>query len=250
VADTRTRLERAGAELLAEAGGRSHRVDPVLPRTGGPAGNARLTAWTGLLLLALFLAELVTLLDVHGLIDWHVAIGVLLVPPALLKTATTGWRILRYYTRGRSYVSAGPPLLALRVLGPLVVLTTLGVLGTGLVLVALGEQRARSGFLTVLGHQLDWVTLHQACFVLWAVATGLHVLARLVPAAQLVGGRRKEGAGPAGAVPGRAARAVALVLVLAVAGGTTALVLPAAASWQHESFDGGADHHHRDVPRP
>jgi hypothetical protein len=250
VAGTRTRLEHAGVELLAEAGGRSHRVDPVLPRTGGPAGNARLTAWTGLLLLALFVAEVVTLLDVHGLVDWHVAIGVLLVPPALLKTATTGWRVLRYYTRGRSYVSAGPPLLALRVLGPLVVLTTLAVLGSGLVLVALGEQRARPGFLSVLGHQLDWVTLHKAFFVLWAVATGLHVLARLVPAAQLVGGRRKEGAGPAGAVPGRAARAVVLVLVLAVAGGTTALVLPAASSWQDERFDGGADHHHRDVPRP
>jgi hypothetical protein len=249
VAGTRTALERAGAELLAEAGGRSHRVDPVLPRTGGPAGNARLTAWTGLLLLVLFLAELVTLLDVHGLIAWHVAIGVLLVPPALLKTATTGWRIVRYYTRGPSYVSAGPPLLALRVLGPLVVATTLGVLGSGLVLVALGEQRAQSGSLSLLGHRLDWVTLHQALFVLWAVATGLHVLARLVPAVGLAGGRTEEGAGPADPVPGRAVRAAVLVLVLAVAGATTALVLPAASGWQHErSGDGGFDHHHGAPP--
>jgi hypothetical protein len=247
--DTRTRLERAGAELLAEAGGRSHRADPVLRRTGGPAGNARLTAWTGLLLLGLFLAELVTLLDVHGLIDWHVAIGVLLVPPALLKTATTGWRIVRYYTRGRSYVSAGPPLLALRVLGPFVVLATLGLLGTGLVLVALGEQRARAGSWSLLGHRVDGVTLHQAAFVVWAVVTGLHVLARLVPAAQLATGRRKEGAGPAGPVPGRAARAAVLVLVLAVAGVTTALVLPAAASWQHEQF-GEFEHHGHRFPPP
>jgi hypothetical protein len=247
---TRTSLERAGAELLAEAGGRSHRVDPVLPRTGGPAGNARLTAWTGLLLLVLFLAELVTLLDVHGLISWHVAIGVLLVPPALLKTATTGWRILRYYTRGHSYVSAGPPLLALRVLGPFVVLTSLGLLGSGLVLIALGEQRSRAAVATVLGHPLDWVTLHKALFLVWAVVTGLHVLARLVPALQLASGRRKEGAGPAGAVPGRAARVVVLVLVLAVAGVTTALVLPAASSWQHEQFDGGEHHHHEGDAAP
>jgi hypothetical protein len=248
VADTRARLERAGVELLAEAGGRSHRVDPVLPRTGGPAGNARLTAWTGLLLLALFLAELVTLLDVRGLVSWHVGIGVLLVPPALLKTATTSWRIARYYTRGVPYVSAGPPLLALRVLGPFVVATTLGVLGSGLVLIALGEQRARAGSASVLGFRLDWVTFHQVLFVLWAVATGLHVLARMVPAVQLATGGRKEDAGPAGRVPGRAVRVAALALVLAVAGVTTALVLPAASSWQHEQF-GGFDHDHG-PPRP
>src|SRR5690242_3798644 len=71
---------------LAAAIGRTHRDDPVRPGTGGPAGNARLTAWTGVVLLALFVAELVTLLDVRGLIGWHVAVGVLLVPPALVKT--------------------------------------------------------------------------------------------------------------------------------------------------------------------
>ena len=80
------------AELLAEAAGKGNRSDPVLPTTGGPAGNARLTAWTGLLLLVLFLAEVVTLLDVRGLLSWHVVLGTLLVPPALLKTASTGWR--------------------------------------------------------------------------------------------------------------------------------------------------------------
>ena len=88
-----SRTPRLRAEALAvadEAIGRGHRSDPVLTGSGGPAGNARLTAWTGLVLLALFLAELVTLLDVRGLLSWHVAIGVLLVPPALLKTASTG----------------------------------------------------------------------------------------------------------------------------------------------------------------
>jgi hypothetical protein len=35
----------------------------------------------------------------------------------------------------------------------------------------------------------------------------------------------------------------ALVLALAVAGVTTALVLPAASGWQHERFDGGSEHH-------
>jgi hypothetical protein len=233
-------LQRIGTELVDEASGRSSRRDGVLPRTGGPAGNARLTAWTGVILFVLFVAEVVTLLDVRGLISWHVALGVLLVPPALLKTATTGWRFLRYYTRGRPYVEAGPPILPLRVLGPLVVLSTLGLLGSGLVLIALGEQRGRED--GVLGQ--SWVNIHQALFVATGVALGLHFLARAVPAWMLVTGRRKENPGPAGRVPGGAARAAILVLTLAVAGVTTALVLPAASSWQHEDFghfqhDGG-----------
>jgi hypothetical protein len=238
-------LQRVSAELLEEATGRSQRSDAVLGRSGGPAGNARLTAWTGAVLLVLFLAELVTLLDVHGLVDWHVALGVLLVPPALLKTATTGWRFVRYYTRGRPYVEAGPPILPLRLLGPLVVLSTLGLLGSGLVLIALGEQRSRGD--VVAG--FSWVSIHQGFFILAGVALGLHFLARAVPAWMLVTGRRKEDPGRPGRVPGGAGRLAVLVLTLAVAGVTTALVLPAASSWQQEQF-GGFEHHHHDAAPP
>jgi hypothetical protein len=64
-------VREAADEFVTEAVGRSQRDDAVLERTGGPAGNARLTAWTGLLLLALFLAELVTVLNVQGYLSWH-----------------------------------------------------------------------------------------------------------------------------------------------------------------------------------
>src|SRR4249919_1797513 len=84
-------------ETVSVALGRVHRRDPVLAGTGGPAGNALLTAWTGLVLLVLGVAELLTLINVRGLISWHVALGALLVPPALVKTASTGWRVVRYY---------------------------------------------------------------------------------------------------------------------------------------------------------
>ena len=237
-------LQRVGTELLDEATGRSHRADAVLPRTGGPAGNARLTAWTGAILFVLFVAELVTLLDVRGLISWHVALGVILVPPALLKTASTGWRLLRYYTRGRPYVEVGPPILPLRLLGPLVVLTTLGLLGSGLVLIALGAQRSREN--VVAG--FSWVSIHQGFFILAGVALGLHFLARAVPAWMIITGRRKENPGRPPRVPGGAARLAVVVLALAVAGVTTALVLPAASSWQHEQFEGGFDHHRHEGP--
>jgi hypothetical protein len=220
------RLRAQAEEVLLEAVGRRHRHDPVLPRTGGPAGNARLTAWTGLVLLVLFAAELVTLLDVHGLISWHVALGVLLIPPALLKTASTGWRILRYYTGSRTYREAGPPPLLLRVLGPLVVAATLALLGTGIVLIALGEERSRSG-------AVDWVGLHQAVFVVFAVVAGLHVLARLVPALGLTTRRVRARAGLPERVSGGGRRLALVLLSLAVAALATVLLLPLASDWGH-----------------
>ena len=143
-------LAEAIGEALREAKG-SRRHDPVTAGTGGPAGNAVLTAWTGLALLVLFVAELVTLLDLSGLISWHVVLGIVLVPVALLKTATTGLRIIRYYLGDRLYRSAGPPPLLLRLLGPLVVVFTLALLGSGVLMITLGPQTSREGIVTVGG---------------------------------------------------------------------------------------------------
>src|SRR4051812_21364021 len=226
----RDRLRAAAEDVVAEAVGRGHRHDPVVPGSGGPAGNARLTAWTGLVLLVLFVAELVTLLDVRGLISWHVALGVLLIPPALLKTASTGWRILRYYGGSRPYREARPPPLLLRVLGPLVVAATLALLGTGIVLIVLGEERSRSG-------AIDWVGLHQAMFVVFAVVAGLHVLARMVPALALTTRRVRAHVGLPERVSGGGRRLALVLLSLAVAALATVLLLPLASDWGH-----GEDH--------
>ena len=132
------RLSQMATDTVNEAVGRSHRTDPVDGADGGPAGNARLTAWIGAILFVLFAVEGVTVLDISGLITWHVVVGVLLVPPALVKTASTGWRMVRYYTGSRPYRQAGPPPMLLRVLGPLVVVATLAVLASGLVLIVIG----------------------------------------------------------------------------------------------------------------
>lgn len=93
------------------------------------------------------MADLLTLFDVNGLISWHVAIGALLLPPALLKTASTSWRMARYYTRNGPYLAAGPPPMLLRLLGPLVVVSTLRLLGSGVLLVLLGPVRALESLL-------------------------------------------------------------------------------------------------------
>ena len=228
-------LRQWADDTLGEAIGLDRRRDPVLPGTGGPAGNARLTAWTGAVLLVLFLAELATLLDVSGLISWHIVVGTLLVPPALLKTASTGWRIVRYYTRRAPYVAAGPPPMPLRVLGPLVVVCTLAVLGSGLALVALGPDASRAPWLRPLGFPVSALTLHQATFVGWAVVTGLHTLGRLVPAFRII--NQHDQAQP---VPGRMPRAGLLVVSLAVAGVAAAVVLGLSGAWS----TGTAFHHH------
>src|SRR5436190_12840002 len=92
--------------------------------TLGPAGNTRLTALTACALLVLLAVEGATLLSLRTLISWHILVGMLLVPLAALKLASTGYRFARYYTGDRAYVQAGPPQLWLRLLGPIVVLST------------------------------------------------------------------------------------------------------------------------------
>jgi hypothetical protein len=222
--------------VAEEAVGRSTRHDPVAPGSGGPAGNARLTAWTGLALLVLIVAELVTLLDVRGLLSWHVVIGVLLVPFALLKTGSTGWRIVRYYAGSRPYRSAGPPPLILRLLGPLVIAATLGVLGSGIWLIAVGDRSGRTPLFTALGQRVDLLTVHQALFIVFAVVTGLHLLARIVPALTLVSARvrRRLGTQAPGAVPGGPGRVVGLGATLAAAAVAAALLLPLASNWHDD----------------
>lgn len=219
--------------LLDEIRGRGHRRDAVLPGTGGPAGNARVTSWLGLLLLVLIAGELITLLDVSGLIDWHAGLGIAMTGLALAKTASTGWRILRYYSRSRHYRDAGPPPTVLRALGPLVVLATLGVLGSGIALVAIGPVASRSSWLTVVGHPVTPVTLHQGFFLLFAGAAGLHLIARFLPALSQVSGRPPRPAHQSGRVPGRGLRAGLLVLTVAASVIAAVLVLPVGQNWQH-----------------
>jgi hypothetical protein len=157
---------------------------------------------------------------------------VLLVPPALLKTASTGWRIARYYTGRRTYRNAGPPPLALRLLGPLVVLFTLAVLATGLALILIGPDTSRNALLTVLGQRIDAVTVHQGTFAVWVVVTGLHVLARLVPSLQLTvgrGGERRH-------VPGSRRRIGVLVVTVVVAAASAAVVVSASSDWRSEQL--------------
>ena len=133
--------------------------------SGGAAGNERLTAMTGAVLLILLAAEGVTILGRHHLLTLHFFLGFLLIGPVLLKLGSTIYRFFRYYTGAAPYVRKGPPMLLLRLLGPVVIATSIGVIGSGVALAIVGP-----------GPSI-WLFAHKAFFVLWLGAMTIHVLA-------------------------------------------------------------------------
>ena len=132
--------------------------------TGRAEGNERLTAMTGAVLLVLLGAEGITIAEIHQLLTVHFFIGMLLVGPVLLKMGSTGYRFIRYYTGSPEYVRKGPPALLLRLLGPVVMLTSISVVGSGVALALAGP-----------GPSL-WLFVHKASFVLWFAAMTVHVI--------------------------------------------------------------------------
>jgi hypothetical protein len=144
------------------AGRRARRDD------AGVSGNARLTAANAALLLVLLAIEGVTVLRVRALLTPHVFVGMVLIPPVLLKVASTGWRFVRYYRGAPAYQRKGPPPVLLRLLGPVVVLLTVVLFASG------------AGLLLV---SRSWLPLllkvHKASFILWFGAMTIHVLGHL-----------------------------------------------------------------------
>jgi hypothetical protein len=185
--------------------------------TDGPGQNLRLTALTGVVLLVLLAVEGFTLISLRSLLSVHIFVGILVVPVVLLKLGSTGYRFFRYYTHRADYVRAGPPSLPLRLLGPIVVLATLALLGTGLALIAVGPG---SGFVLLL---------HKASFVVWLGALGVHVLGHLQRVQRALSSGLNDRADR-----GRARLRLLLVAAAVVAGAITAVaLLPESAPWLH-----------------
>lgn len=181
-------------------------------RRAGIAGNERLTAWTAVVLLVLLAVEGVTIVFLGPLLPVHLFVGMLLIGPAALKVASTGWRFARYYLGAPAYREKGPPHPLLRGLAPLVVVSTVAVLGTGVWLLLAGPD-VRD---TVL-------PLHKASFIVWFVVTAVHVLGHLL---DLPGGLRRERP-----LPGRGSRGLALATALAAGIVLAALTLPYFSAW-------------------
>ncbi len=162
----------------AERSGRSASASAAAPFDGlsknGVEGNARLTGTVAAVLLLLLAAEGVTVLRVRALLTPHVFVGMLLVPPVLLKMGSTGYRFVRYYAGSPDYRRKGPPPALLRLLGPVVVLLTLTLFASGIALL-FAPRSLRQELLFV----------HKASFVLWFAAMAVHVLGHLLDTARL-----------------------------------------------------------------
>ena len=190
------------------------------PGTGrlGVRKNARLTSLTGFVLLVALFVEGVTVLRVGALIVPHIVVGTLLLAPVALKLGTTGYKIVRYYTGSPAYVAEGPPPLARRLLAPIVMVTTVGLLGTGVLLMLQGP--SSTGRLS---------SLHKLFFIAWFVAMTAHVLIHVAGSLRSVAAEYLARA--PGSLPGRGARALALVGCLLLGVGLAAWATGFTAPW-------------------
>jgi hypothetical protein len=175
---------------------------------GGSEGNEILTSAAAVVLVLLLVAEGITIVHMHGLLSAHMFIGLVLIPPVLLKLGSTGYRMVNYYAGSRAYRLAGPPLLPLRLMAPVLVASTITVLASGVLMLASGHKSN-----TVL-------TTHKLSFTIFGVVLAAHFFA-YVP--RVVRSLRSDwDAARRHAVPGAGARAV---LVAAAVGGGAALAL-------------------------
>jgi hypothetical protein len=208
---------------------------------GDTMGNEQLTSATGVLLLVLLAILGVTILRIRPLLGPHMFLGLLLVPPVLLKLASTGYRFARYYTNDPAYREKGPAAAVPRLIAPVVVLSTAVVFASGVALLLIGP-----------GTRQSLLPVHKLSFIVWIAFTFLHVLAHLsdLPRAVRVRVRITDElaeqtapaarAGLATPAAGRAGRALSLAGVL-LAGVVLAVVyLPQFSAWTHaQHFFGG-----------
>jgi hypothetical protein len=160
----------------------------------GVAGNARLTGAVAAALLVL-------------------------IGPVALKLASTGYRFARYYTGSPPYVRKGPPNLALRVLAPGIVLTTLALFGTGVGLLVAGPPSNTLIF------------AHKLSFIAWVALMTLHVLGHLLEVPSLVLPDWRRNGPPEARLAGAGGRTMALGLALLAGTALALLTYSAAGPW-------------------
>jgi hypothetical protein len=220
---------RADHAAPAAPCGRREQAEGLLTG-GGTDGNEQLTAMVSVLLLVLLAVIGVTILRKSQLISVHLFVGLLLIGPVALKMASTGYRFIRYYSGAPAYRRKGPPLLALRVIAPVLVISTVLVFASGIVLLFAGP-----------AHRGPSASIHKVSFIVWLVFAGLHVLAHLQGLPASLSAARRRSGGLDELAGGGVGRCVALAgmcvlgLVLAV------LLIPQFAAW---TGPGAFAHHH------
>jgi hypothetical protein len=187
----------------------------------GVEGNERLTGLAGALLLLPLALEGLTIVRI-GQMRWlHMFVGMLLFGPIAVKLASTGYRFASYYGGRTAYARKGPPVTALRLLAIPLVLSTVGVLTTGVLLLFEGPSQHDQTKL-----------LHKVFFIIWVAVCAIHVLAHLAGSYRALEG--DYGSLPTG-TPRTSRRAARLLLLGAgvLVGVIIALVaVPSFGAWQ------------------
>jgi hypothetical protein len=208
-----------GDESPVRPSGQTHSSERNAAEQPAVVGNERMTALAGAVLLVLILVELASAAILRTLLSIHVFVGVLLVGPLVVKLGSTFWRFLRYYTGSPAFVRRGPPHLALRVMAPLLIATTLVVIGSGIGLVVTGPRSAG-----------PLLPLHGYSVLVWLPLIVLHGFAHIRRVPRLV---TDDWSSPSGKnlATGRRRR-LGMNLGALMAGAAAAILLfPGAAPW-------------------
>jgi hypothetical protein len=192
---------------------------PTTKLRDGVAGNARLTGAAAAALLVLLAAEGATIPFLGQLLGPHIFIGMLLIPPVLLKLGSTGYRFARYYTGSPPYKQKGPPLLVLRVLAPGVVLTNLVLFGTGVGLLIDGPPNSTLIF------------AHKLSFIAWIALMTLHVLGHLLEVPSLASADWRRAGPPEARLAGAGLRTLSLATAMLAGVAVAVLTFSAAQPW-------------------
>jgi hypothetical protein len=187
---------------------------------GGTTGNEQLTAATGAVLLVLLAALGVTILRIRPLLSEHMFLGLLLIPPVALKMASTGYRFVRYYTSNPTYRRKGPPAPLMRLLAPLVVISTVVVFASGVALLLEGPSSRGSLLL-----------IHKASFFVWGAVTAIHVLGHLSDLPRALMSKHEIQPEMDGYGTGRAGRVLSLSGALVAGVVLAILYIPQFAPW-------------------
>jgi hypothetical protein len=189
---------------------------------GGTAGNELLTTATGAVLIVLLAVIGITIIRLTSLLSVHLFVGLMLVGPLLLKLASTGYRFLGYYTGNPRYRSKGAPSTPLRLLAPIVVVSTVTVMVSGIVLLFVGP-----------GSSETLLPIHKVSFFIWVAFTSIHVLGHLPTLWQGLnadyGPARLQG----NVTDGRAGRVLSLASALVLGVAIAILSIPQFGSWLH-----------------
>ncbi len=148
------------------------RIEKIQDR--GAEINSRLTTLNGALLFILLGLVGLTIPLIRKALWLHIFLGMLIVPPILLKLATTGYRFMSYYMKRPAYKRRGPPPIILRLLAPFVVVLTVVVIASGIALV-----------LVPISDRPNFLFIHKASFVLWFGSMTIHVLGHIIETLQV-----------------------------------------------------------------